>query len=161
MRVVPGSFESVIYDRETPPTKKIQTGEYMPHLTIRHSVFVFTVIFLASCASSHILVGTQRPPIEPSLVKIYSKPPSKYEEIAIVSASSKSSWAITDQGKLEKVVERLKAEAASLGANGVIIQGVGDHSGAMVGQTYGSGTTFMVPAIHKNGQGMAILVTQE
>lgn len=132
---------------------------------IESVLIVLAMLAIVSCASSHILVGKQRPPINPNNVKLFTKPPSNYEEIAIVSASSKSSWAVTDQGKMEKVVERLKSEAASLGANGVIIQGVGENSGAMVGNTYagsgGVGSTFLVPVFHKTGQGMAIFVIQE
>ncbi len=131
---------------------------------------------IISCASTHTLIGTKRPPIDPSQVKLYSKPPSKYEDVALVSASSKNSWSFTDQGKMEKVIERLKEEAASLGANGVLLQGVGDQSGGMVGtgygtataystgntvNAYGSGTTMYVPVNHKSGQGMAIFVIQE
>src|SRR5581483_11364981 len=67
-----------------------------------------------SCASSHVLVGTPRAPISPDQVKLYLHPPTKYEEIAVLEASSKSSWAVTDQGKTNKVIERLKAEAAKL-----------------------------------------------
>jgi hypothetical protein len=41
-------------------------------------------------------------------VKLYSQPPENYEEIAIIDASSKSSWAVTGQGKTEKAAERFK-----------------------------------------------------
>lgn len=129
-------------------------------------VMVIGVALLASCASTHVMVGAKRPAIDPSLVKIYSKPPSNYEDVAMISTSSKSSWAITDQGKMEKVIERLKEEAASLGANGVLLQGIGDQSGVVVGSsyginTYGTGTTMLIPVSHKSGQGMAIYVIKE
>ena len=60
------------------------------------------------CASSHVLIGTPRAPIDPVQVKMYAVPPAKFEQIAIVEASSKNSWAMGDQGKMNKVIARLK-----------------------------------------------------
>ena len=118
------------------------------------------VVFLTACStSSHILTGEKRPKIKPSQVTIYTKPPSTYfEEVAIISSSSKNSWTATDQGKLDKVVERLKEEAASLGANGVIIQNLGEQSGMMAGAGSSAGAMVLIPTNHKYGQGMAIYV---
>lgn len=124
------------------------------------------VLFLAGCASSHILIGEARPPIKPEQVKLYIHPPAKYEEIALVDASSKSSWAAGDQAKVNKVIERMKIEAAELGANGILIEGVYNESAGSVGTgtaysptgntafaTGISGNVFM-----KSGKGLAIYV---
>ena len=114
--------------------------------------------------SSHIVVGQTREPISPDKVKLYTKPPENYEEIAIVDASSHTSWAVTDQGKIEKAIERLKEEAASLGANGVLIgvSGTGDLSTGSVGVATGGygNTAYGVSsnAMHKTAKGMAIYV---
>lgn len=126
------------------------------------------VMASVGCASSHILVGKARPPISPEQVKIYLRPPAKYEEIAILEASSKSSWAVTQQGKMNKAIERLKEEAARLGANGILLQGSGTEYGASVntgaatttGNTaYGTGVS--VPVMHKAVSGLAIFVSEE
>lgn len=129
---------------------------------------IVALLFLTGCANmaqSHVLIGTARPAISPDEVKLYLKPPAKYEEIAMVDASSRASWAATDQGKTDKVIERLKAEAAALGANGVLIDAVGNESAGSVGtatayrtgaSAYGtgiSGNIFM-----KSGRGLAIYV---
>ena len=73
---------------------------------------------------SHVIVGEARMPIEPSMVKIFADYPDEYEKIALVDAGS--SFALKDpavlftwQSKMDKVIERLKIEAAQLGANGM------------------------------------------
>src|SRR5947199_247623 len=97
------------------------------------TVSLLAVLALTGCASSSVLVGTQRAPIDPSQVRIYLDPPPNYEKVALLDAGSRNSWAITDQGKTNKVMERLKAEAAELGANGILIGGLGDQQIGSVG----------------------------
>jgi hypothetical protein len=128
-----------------------------------------SVAALAACVSSHILVGKARTPIPPDQVQLYIHPPMKYEEIAILDTSSRSSLAVTAQGKTNKVIERLKIEAAKLGANGVLLQGVGDQAVGSVGTGFGSATASGNSAIgvgfgssaavfQKSGSGLAIYV---
>jgi hypothetical protein len=95
---------------------------------------------LTACVSSHIMVGKARAPISPDQVQIYLHPPSKYDEIAVLDTSSRDSFAVTAQGKTNKVIERLKDEAAKLGANGILLQGVGDQAVGSVGSGFGSAT---------------------
>lgn len=128
-------------------------------------VLIFSILIFVSCASSHILVGTPRVPIDPSKVKIYIDPPAKYEKVAIIEASSKNSWTFTDQGKMSKVVERLKNEAAALGANGILFEGAEEKTGAVVGvapafQPAGVGMAFAAPAYFKSGKGIAIYIEE-
>ena len=53
----------------------------------------FAALSLAACASdSIVLTGTARPPITPSEVRIYSRPPPAFEEIAILNASKSSAF---------------------------------------------------------------------
>lgn len=127
---------------------------------------------LCACVSSHVLVGTPRPPIAPAQVKVYLHPPKKYEEIAVLDTSSRESLAITAQGKTDKVIERLKNEAAKLGANGILLQGIGDQQTGSLGGGVGSasasgnsatgvgvGSSFAIT--QKAGSGLAIFVSQE
>jgi hypothetical protein len=97
-----------------------------------------TALISGCAASSHVIVGTVRPAISPEQVKIYLQPPPSYEEVAVIDASSRGSGALTDQRKLDKAIARLKSEAASLGANGVLLQGTEDKNVGSVG--FGSGT---------------------
>ena len=92
----------------------------------RFAVFVLSVFLLAACATtSHVITGTARTPIDPSQVKVYSTTPPNYEEIAVIDATSRLSGSFGDQKKMDTVIERLKKEAASLGANGVVLQTTG------------------------------------
>jgi hypothetical protein len=127
------------------------------------------IAVLAACVSSHILVGKARAPISPDRVQLYLHPPAKYEEIAILDTSSRSSFAVTAQGKTNKVIERLKTEAAKLGANGILLQGVGDQAVGSVGTGFGSATASGNSAVgvgfgssaaifQKSGSGLAIYV---
>jgi hypothetical protein len=94
---------------------------------------------MAACApSSHVLVGTARPPIAPSQVTIYSHAPQQFEEIAVLNASSKSMFNAGGQSSTDKVVERLKMEAAQLGANGIILEGFDQRQTGSFGTGVGS-----------------------
>ena len=139
------------------------------------TLFVFSAVFvflLTACASSAVLIGKARPAISPEQVKLYLRPPKKFEEIAILESSSRNSWAITSQGKMDTVIQRLKEEAAKLGANGILLQGTGSEYGGSVntgvgtatatGNTaYGTGFGTSVGIFHKAGSGIAIYVEVE
>jgi hypothetical protein len=127
-------------------------------------------ITVAGCASSHVIVGKVRPPISPALVQIYVHPPAgRYEEVALLDSSSKGAFAFSAQGKTDAVMERLKEEAAKLGANGILLNGVGDQAAGSVGSGFGtatasghSATGFGIGSsatlFQKTGNGMAIYV---
>lgn len=100
---------------------------------MKHLLALAAALLLGGCASSHILVGQARPPISPEQVRLYLQPPPVYEEVAILEASNAASWAVTDQQKTDKVVARMKAEAARLGANGIVVRGVGNQYAGSVG----------------------------
>jgi hypothetical protein len=127
-------------------------------------------IGLTACApSSHILVGTARPPISPSEVKIYLRPPPSFEQIAILNASANSMFGTGGQASVDKVIQRLKEQAAKLGANGLILEGMFDRQtgslGAGSGSSSYSGNTAVGVGVggslgiyKKSGQGRAIFV---
>jgi hypothetical protein len=103
-------------------------------------------------------------------VHIYLQPPAAhYEEIANLRASSGGSFEITAAGKMDKVVERLRREAGKLGANGILLYGIGDQSGPSVGagvsaerdtghSPYGLGFGVFTVFGQKAGEGVAIYV---
>ncbi|MGH8133888.1 MAG: hypothetical protein ACRETP_11780 [Steroidobacteraceae bacterium] len=99
----------------------------------------FAALLAACASSSHVLVGHARPPISPDQVKIYLEPPVGYEEIATLDASSGSFS--SDQKKTDQAMARLKAEAAKLGANGILLQGVEKQQSGSIGVGLG-GTSF-------------------
>jgi hypothetical protein len=106
------------------------------------------MVLLAGCATSHVMIGKARPPISPDEVRIYQRPPqAPYEEIARLDASSQGSFSFTAQGKTDAVIRRLKTEAAKLGANGVLLEGIGNQSSGAIGtgggrESYSSGGSF-------------------
>lgn len=121
-------------------------------------------VLLAGCASSAVIVGKVRPAISPAQVKIYLNPPQKFEEVALLESSSKASLAFTEQGKMDTVMERLKEEAAKLGANGVLLRGTGDQSsgGISVGGFGGNAALGVgIGMVNKVGSGTAIYVEAE
>lgn len=98
-----------------------------------------SIACLAGCATSHVIIGTPRPPLAPEQVRIYTRPPEgHYEEIARLNTSSQGSFAFTAQGKTDAVLRRLRKEAASLGANGVLLEGMGDRPSGSIGTGGGS-----------------------
>jgi hypothetical protein len=133
------------------------------------AALLFAGLVAGCAASSQVLVGTARAPISPDQVRIYLHPPAKYEEIAIIDASSRGSAAFTDQQKMNKAIARLKEQAASVGANGILLEGVGDQMAGSVGTGFGTatangntafGTGFGTSAgiFIKSAKGMAIYV---
>lgn len=125
---------------------------------------------LCACATSHVMMGQARPPISPTLVQIYFHPPTtRYEEIAMLDTSSRGGFGFTAQGKTDVVLSRLKEEAAKLGANGVLIQGIGEQPGGSVSTGFGQssysgshasagGIGFSGNVTQKVGSGVAIYV---
>ena len=125
---------------------------------------------LVACANaSHIITGQARAPIDPAQVKVYTAPPENYEEVAMIDATSRLSGSFGDQKKMDTVIARLKKEAASLGANGVLLQNTGSEYGGGVGTGVGTGvgvggggisigTGIFTASDNKTGRGLAIYV---
>jgi hypothetical protein len=145
----------------------------MPNAKISRISLLSTLlafVAIAGCATSHVMIGRARPAISPDQVQIYLHPPStNYEEIALLDTSSKGSFSITAQGKTNAVIDRLKAEAAKLGANGILLSGVGDQAAGSVGSGFGSATASghsafgvgfgsSATVFQKKGDGLAIYV---
>lgn len=101
-------------------------------------ILVTVAALSGACApSSHILIGAPRPAISPTNVKIYTAPPPQFQEIALLDAHSNSVFGPGGQKSIDKVVERLKVEAAQLGANGIILGEVTDRQTGSVGTGVG------------------------
>lgn len=132
-------------------------------------VLALGLLFVAAgcAATSHVITGTPRAPVDPAEVILYRSSPPEFEEIAIVEASSRNAFVFGDQAKMDIVIRRLKEEAAALGANGVLLQDTGSQSGGGgvgtgVGVSSGGGTyvstgIFASSSI-KTGRGLAIYV---
>jgi hypothetical protein len=112
------------------------------------TIALILLAFVMGCASGSILItGTPRAPITINQVTLYTTPPAEYEVIGSINASSDAG--LTQQGSLDYAVERLKSEAAKVGANGVLINYHGQTSGDVTGvyvPTYGGGGMFVAGA---------------
>jgi len=119
-------------------------------------LIVLGLLVSIGCSTTHVMVGQARPPTSPDQVKVYFTPPAKFEEIALVGSDSKGTLHFTDQGKIDAVLQRLKEEAASLGANGIIIQGIGEKGAVTVGsasvQSYGNAAYAQGFSVTRTGQ---------
>jgi len=126
------------------------------------------VVAISGCTltrGSSVVVGQKRDAIDPASVKIYVQPPKKYEQIAILSADARNAFA-SQQNLTDNTIERLKKEAAELGANGILLSGISNVQQGSSGVAYvnpgspivtGSSNAIM----GKEGQGMAIYVIEE
>ena len=89
--------------------------------------YLVLILLIINCHPvSHIVVGKKREATNPTDVKVYLDYPESYEKIALVDAGSNFSFKdpvilFAWQSKMNKALERLKIEAASLGANGILI----------------------------------------
>ena len=130
-----------------------------------HIAALTAVLMLSGCAgSSKVMVGQARPAIDPAQVRIYTVVPAGSQEIAQIEASSAIGFGT--QGQTDAAVARLKREAAALGANGVVLLGVGS-SGSPVGMSVGAGSygrhsggglSVGIPTTQKQAAGVAIYV---
>ena len=78
---------------------------------------------------SHVIIGDTQAPTDYTNVKIYNDYPDTYEKIAIIEASSDLAFKdfsieFTHQQKTNKALDRIKKEAAALGANGIVLQNI-------------------------------------
>lgn len=77
-------------------------------------------VCLAGCASE-VVPTTSHQPTDPSQVKIYQKAPAKYEELGEISVPVAGNARWDDKGDANAGFDRLRAEAAARGANGILL----------------------------------------
>ncbi|HEY5972041.1 MAG TPA: hypothetical protein VIT22_08720 [Pseudoxanthomonas sp.] len=134
-------------------------------MILRNAAILLLAGTLTACAgTSKVMLGQARPAIDPTQVRIYTTPPAGSVEIAQLESSSAVGFGT--QGQTDAAVARLKREAAALGANGVILMGVGS-SGSPVGMSVGAGSYgrhsaggigIGIPTTQKKAAGVAIYV---
>jgi hypothetical protein len=129
-------------------------------------------VVLHACAITNetsVLVGTPRPPTSPEQVKLYTSQPKRFVEIALVSADAAHDF-MSKQALLDKAVLNAKTQAAKVGANGILLDALGDlqlgSSGIVVMQPTGRvapavGTVGTVNRTGKQISGKAIFVFEE
>jgi uncharacterized protein YbjQ (UPF0145 family) len=117
------------------------------------------MIILIGCATgSTVITGEVRPAIDVTEVKIYLDPPSQYETIGLIEASSDVE--MTRQAAQDRVINELKARAAKIGANGVLLINSGSTTSVVTG-VYSNGFFYSGTSDTITGQGRAIYVIKE
>lgn len=131
---------------------------------------LFTV--LTGCAVTNdtsVLIGQPRSAISVDQVKLYNTPPKKYIEIAIISADAAHDF-MSKQALLDKAIEIAKVQAAKFGANGILLDSLGDLQIGSTGTVLLSRPIKAGPAfstfsgINRTGKqltGKAVYVTEE
>jgi hypothetical protein len=134
-----GSLRLLRLQKHTPENSN-REGTGSVRILLYTPIVITAIAVLVACApSNHVLVGPVRPAITPDQVKIYSHPPATpFDEIAILDANSTSAFGTGGQKSIDKVIERLRIEAAKLGANGVVVEGFWDAPPGSVGTGVGS-----------------------
>jgi hypothetical protein len=130
------------------------------------------LLLLAGCAgTSTMMLGQARPPLDPAAVLIYhARPPGA---IDIAELDAKSGVGFGTQAQRDAAIERLRREAAALGANGVLLLGGGSDRGPVgvgVGGSSGHydrhggssvGVGITIPTQQARAHGVAIWVPAE
>jgi uncharacterized protein YbjQ (UPF0145 family) len=122
-------------------------------------ILAFT-LFLSGCASSGsaVVTGKTRQKVSAEMVKIYLDAPANYEVTGLVE--SIGYVGMTDQSRMNRAINELKEQAGKIGANGVLLEGTGNASGATVVSING-GLLVAGNSQHKTARGKAIWVTSE
>ena len=82
-------------------------------------LIVMATVLFGCTSTGSVITGKTRPPIAAEDVKLFLRPPLKFESVALINATVRSSpFRETNR---EKAVEELKKIAASMGANGVLL----------------------------------------
>ncbi len=126
---------------------------------------VLLAALLAGCGGvNRTMLAPARAPVDPATVRLYDVPPAGSVQIAQIEATSGAGFGT--QGQADAAVARLRQEAAKVGANGVVLMGVGTgrapvNLGIGVGSygSHGGGSLgFGIPTANKRAAGMAIWV---
>ena len=135
------------------------------------TIALLATLAMAGCSStSRVMLGPTYPPLSPEQVRIYYQSPPRYREIALLETES-GGFTYGEQNKTNAVLNKLRVEAARLGANGVLFQGTQNgYGGSGVGVGIGGGhfgghggfsgsVGVDLSPSQKHARGMAIFVT--
>jgi hypothetical protein len=88
------------------------------------SIILLALMGLLGPVSCSEVVSTSgpHPAISGDAVKIYSKPPGKYEVLGVVTLALTKEMGWTDDGDGTEAFDRLKAQAGAMGANGLLLK---------------------------------------
>lgn len=124
---------------------------------MKNFVIVAVMLAVVGCSSGgQVIIGKTRPAIHWNEVQVYTstKPPEHYEEIAMLNNKDAGGWAPTQQNRTDRLIVKLKSQAAALGANGIILTSMGNSE-----QT--NRDVITTTSHYAEGEAMAIFVPPE
>ncbi|CAM4238121.1 hypothetical protein [Vibrio neonatus] len=106
-------------------------------------VTLFFVSIMSGCTimdGNAIVTGNIRPAIPASKVHLYRVAPKNFEEIGILSSSAGHDFKKSST-LMNEAIQRLKEEAAKIGANGIILTAIDERDTPHTTTSYGSAIT--------------------
>lgn len=104
-------------------------------------ILAICITTLSGCViqrGMHVRTGEYRQPSDAESVRIYGQEPNNYKVLGMVRGEGSHAF-VSDQHRMNKAIERMKREAAALGANGILIQSAGNQSArTQVHQSFGN-----------------------
>lgn len=131
---------------------------------IKPIVFVLLSALLAGCSANptvvHELIGETRPAVSPAEVLLIQQAPDYFQEIGMISAQSPKSSTSLNDSVTDELIELLKAEAAKLGANAVVLTHLSDEQSTVKVNSFDGiqGGVREEARIQRIAQGLAIYI---
>lgn len=125
-----------------------------------YPVYLLAGLFLFGCTitdGSSVVTGEARASISADKVRIYRVAPEAYEEIAMISASAGHDFK-KDSSLMNSAIQRLKEEAAKVGANGVLLSGINERDAPTTTVSVGSGQVYnnSGDSVYATGSGTSV-----
>jgi hypothetical protein len=123
---------------------------------------VLLVLGMVAGCAPEALPPTQHAAISPDQVTIYTRRPSRYEAMPVITVPVTSEMKWDDKGESNAAFDALKGKAAAMGANGVLLEPEKGMYDVLVTVAY-RGTWYKIPAKRdpKEVVGRAIWVQPE
>jgi hypothetical protein len=93
----------------------------MKHAKIGTFLAAVMALIVVGCQSEVVPNSGNHPPTTPAQVKFYQDPPKKYEVLGTVEVPVGGEVRWDEKGDATAGFEKLKSQAAALGANGVLL----------------------------------------
>jgi len=117
-------------------------------------------VTLCSCSEQVVPSKGPRPPLKPEAVQIHQDKPTQYEDLGLVTLQITPELSWDKNGDANAAWDQLKAKAAALGANGLLLDIDKTKYGLLTQAGY-HGKFYQVPTTAKTVMVEAIFVLEE
>jgi hypothetical protein len=126
-----------------PNNKEMEDPVVNNSLVVARVLQFLVLIVVAGCGPEVVPSSGPRAPTDPSQVSIYQKEPKRYEILGNVEVAVGGDVRWDSKGEANAGFERLKAQAAARGANGILLSGDSPEMMRVVARY--KGTWYQVP----------------